>query len=818
MRCRPSFTKSFFFALLLLLFSVSISSGAEYYILSGFIADANSSGNANEWHVVARETSNANPGNDVYSDVYNSDPIAFYTYEMALFPWRNYNVRCESFLHVNNCTVVLSSPVQNIDFPQDTVMHFSIPAFDNNLLCHITGSVVDDLGAGIPLVDVSASSDDGACTSSSQSDGDGTFDLTVIPGTYTILFSAPAQSTYLNRGMTIDITGDRQLPDTTLNSIDNYFLSGFFLDEYGAHSLDGYDSALINAYNASIIHSTWKSTTDGNFFFYLFAGGYTITAELYDDYNNGNSQSTAYQVFDYLQPPHDNSLGIPLPSEDYYLLEGTVTDNEGIALPDVRIDASGHDGACSGWSYTDSQGYYVLRLMPGQYTVTAAAPPSPATYPPYRINNITIPGDGDCQRDIRLFSDDTILKEALDLLDGSLGIALDVFDIINQGNTLSYDIEVTGSGDLLEIILNWNWADSQVSQMSMEIRDPDGTLFDNRSFSASQPPIIVDIPDPAQGTWTCSVTADLAPSSNYPFALVAGVTQYYSLNASVSGGHGTVLPVSGTYSRGTVVNLTAAPDSGYRVRAWHGTSNDASTSNANSVTMTADHTITVEFEPIPSPPAPTTYTLNASVGSGNGTIRPAFGTYSHGAVVTLSAVPGAGYQVKAWHGTNNDASTSNTNSVTMSTNRTVTVDFEIIPAPPVQTSFTLSASVINGHGTVSVSPSSGPYLQGTMVSLSAAPENGYKVKAWSGTDDDTSTAASNTATMNADRFVSVEFMPISNSADNEEESGGGGGGGGCFISASSSGLSPMPVIPLTILIGITFMGMTLFCIMSHRTE
>ncbi len=41
-------------------------------------------------------------------------------------------------------------------------------------------------------------------------------------------------------------------------------------------------------------------------------------------------------------------------------------------------------------------------------------------------------------------------------------------------NALSYDIEVTGARDLLEIILNWNWADS-LSQMSLEVRDPNGT-------------------------------------------------------------------------------------------------------------------------------------------------------------------------------------------------------------------------------------------------------------------------------------------------------------------------------------------------------
>ncbi len=218
-------------------------------------------------------------------------------------------------------------------------------------------------------------------------------------------------------------------------------------------------------------------------------------------------------------------------------------------------------------------------------------------------------------------------------------------------------------------------------------------------------------------------------------------------------------------------------------------------------------TVTVEFELIPAPPAPTTYTLSTSVSSGNGTIRPASGTYSQGTVVSLSATPGSGYQVKAWHGTNNDSSKSTSNSVTMNANRTVTVEFEPIPAPPepATNTYTLNVSVANGHGSITAFPSSGPYSQGTMVSLSATPENGYKVKAWTGTDDDTSTADSNTVTMNADHVVTVEFVSNSNPADPEEnKGGGGGGGGGCFISTSTSGPLPLSMISLIILLVIVF--------------
>jgi len=110
--------------------------------------------------------------------------------------------------------------------------------------------------------------------------------------------------------------------------------------------------------------------------------------------------------------------------------------------------------------------------------------------------------------------------------------------------------------------------------------------------------------------------------------------------------------------------------------------------------------------------------------------------------------------------------------------------------------YTLSTSVVNASGTISVTQSTEPYAQGAIVSLTAAPDSGFKVMAWTGTDDDTSINNTNTVTMNADRTVSVEFEPVSNSEENK--AGGGGGGGGCFISS--------PVYESPVSQGVTFLA------------
>ena len=79
------------------------------------------------------------------------------------------------------------------------------------------------------------------------------------------------------------------------------------------------------------------------------------------------------------------------------------------------------------------------------------------------------------------------------------------------------------------------------------------------------------------------------------------------------------------------------------------------------------------------------YVLTASVTGGNGTISPTTGSYASGTTVTLTAVPSSGYRVLAWTGTANDTLKTNTNTVVMSANKTVTVSFELTPIIPTAT-------------------------------------------------------------------------------------------------------------------------------------
>ncbi|MCB0642079.1 MAG: carbohydrate-binding protein, partial [Phaeodactylibacter sp.] len=70
----------------------------------------------------------------------------------------------------------------------------------------------------------------------------------------------------------------------------------------------------------------------------------------------------------------------------------------------------------------------------------------------------------------------------------------------------------------------------------------------------------------------------------------------YSLSTTING-QGSVSPSSGTYTDGTVVNLTATPASGWEFDSWGGVDN--SSGNTASVTMNANRSVTVTFTEIP---------------------------------------------------------------------------------------------------------------------------------------------------------------------------------------------------------------------------
>jgi poly(beta-D-mannuronate) lyase len=134
------------------------------------------------------------------------------------------------------------------------------------------------------------------------------------------------------------------------------------------------------------------------------------------------------------------------------------------------------------------------------------------------------------------------------------------------------------------------------------------------------------------------------------------------------GGSGTVMldPPNGIYSKGTVVTLTAIPDTGNQFNGWGG---DLSGSeNPTALLMDAHKSVTVIFCP------PMTDNLSTwKMGLGEVIFDPPGGSYLSGTIVKITAIPENGWEFSHWGGALKGS--ANPESITMNGNTVITATF-----------------------------------------------------------------------------------------------------------------------------------------------
>jgi hypothetical protein len=220
----------------------------------------------------------------------------------------------------------------------------------------------------------------------------------------------------------------------------------------------------------------------------------------------------------------------------------------------------------------------------------------------------------------------------------------------------------------------------------------------------------------------------------------------------------------GTYVKGEVITLTATPDSTWFLANWFGTDDNSSTSLKNTYTMTDQSTtVTAKF-------ARECEVLSLkTVGNGSLDTYPEFsegcpsGSFADGELVEIHASADFGWEVKGWSGTDDDSNTTNVNQYKMTASaHTVTVTF-ILDCNELNLSW-------DNDGTVSASPLSsdgcptGTYIPGAVINLKATPGEGFRLAEWRNTDDDSSSALTNTCTMDLSNTLNVGavFKPDTN--------------------------------------------------------
>ena len=162
---------------------------------------------------------------------------------------------------------------------------------------------------------------------------------------------------------------------------------------------------------------------------------------------------------------------------------------------------------------------------------------------------------------------------------------------------------------------------------------------------------------------------------NGNYSITANFVAIYDLTISSTAGGNVTTPGEGTftYDEGTVVNLVATPDEGYRFDGWIGDVGaiaDVNTASTN-ITMNGDYSITANFVAI--------YDLTISSTAGGNVTTPGVGTFTYdtGTVVNLVATPDAGYRFGNWTGNVGTIAnvTAASTTITMNGNYSIMANF-----------------------------------------------------------------------------------------------------------------------------------------------
>jgi hypothetical protein len=228
--------------------------------------------------------------------------------------------------------------------------------------------------------------------------------------------------------------------------------------------------------------------------------------------------------------------------------------------------------------------------------------------------------------------------------------------------------------------------------------------------------------DGASNTIDDSVTYDITISAS-PLSF-----------GTVSGG--------GSFNGNQTVSLTAIPNAGYSFINWTESGTVVSTSSNFNFTASSNRTLVANF-------SISNYTVSATTSPGGGGAIVGVGNYDHGASVTLTATPNAGYSFTNWTESGSVVSTSSNFTFTVLSNRTLAANFAVI-------NYSVSASS-NPVGGASIT-GAGNYDHGASVTLTATPSAGYSFTNWTESGTVVSTSSSITFTASSNRTLVANLV------------------------------------------------------------
>jgi len=247
------------------------------------------------------------------------------------------------------------------------------------------------------------------------------------------------------------------------------------------------------------------------------------------------------------------------------------------------------------------------------------------------------------------------------------------------------------------------------------------------------------------GTITTGVKDTLGSSmvSNYVFTFTT-IPQVTLSSNPVAGG---TTAGAGTFAQGSVVTVTATPNTGFTFTNWTKAGVIVSTSASYQFTMAGNSALVANFTAVPVGQfAIVLSSLPATGGTTTGS-----GSYAAGATVTATAFPNAGYTFVNWTEGATVVSTSPGYQFVASANRILVANFKLVTGS--QFALVLSSSPAAGGSTTG----SGAYNAGTSVTATATPNATFSFINWTENGAIVSTSAAYTFALNANRTLVANF-------------------------------------------------------------
>lgn len=195
------------------------------------------------------------------------------------------------------------------------------------------------------------------------------------------------------------------------------------------------------------------------------------------------------------------------------------------------------------------------------------------------------------------------------------------------------------------------------------------------------------------------------------------------------------------YPFGTVVELTAVPDSSWAFIEWEG--DIEGTDNPVEITIDEPKTVTVTFD--------RKFSLTTiPVPEEGGEIEPSGGEYVRDTSFDVEAIPNEGWRFVEWRG--DFTGTNNPFNLTMNGNKTLEAHFE-------PEEFTLDTTTV-GMGEILLDVLSGSEIDGgyvfdSVVEVTAVPDTGWEFVEWQG--DLSGSANPNTITIDGNKSITAVF-------------------------------------------------------------